>query len=170
MNWLSRLFLASDGLPRHEETLILGLQPTEIMQTLRQSTKPADERRHKNDHERYAFHGTLSEHGFDLAPTLAYPSNYVPRIRGRIEGTSLGCIITLKYRLFPSTKLFLVLVSAMLFTLVLLFTLAFPNVLYALSALLAGLGNYWITLTSFHKQTSEAHKRLLRLLEEQTQD
>lgn len=170
MNWLSRLFLTSDGLPRDEEILILGSQPEEVLQMLHQSTKADREGRHKNDHERYAFHGTISGDTFTIAPTLAYPSNYVPRIEGRIAGTSLGCVVWLNYRLFPSTQLFLVLGSAMLLSLLMLFMLAFPNVLYALTALLAGIGNYWITLTSFRKQTREAHERLLRILEEQRQE
>lgn len=166
MTSFSQLFIQTDWLPRKDETLILPLKQQELYQMLRQATKPAHEAPRKDDPVRYRFQGQLQLNQFILSRTLGHPDNYLPRIIGQVEGTSRGVIVFLRYRLFGSTLLFLYLSSLMLFFLTLIFTLLFPHTLYALSALAAGLGNYWITLTNFQRQVERSHEVLLDVLEE----
>lgn len=149
--------------PNEQETLVLPLSASEVVQRLQQVTQPsaAQEGPLRTGDSAILFNGHVKKQSFRLSQKIARPNNFLPFIIGTIEATSQGCLLFVRYRLFTMTLAFLI------FWLIVTFGfgayLAWYEQLYHYAALSAGVGvaNYAVALLNFRKQVGIS-RRLLR--------
>ncbi len=96
-------------LPVHRETIVLPFTSREVSETLWKATKPL-----KNEHfypyeadNDFFFNGHVKENTFRVSLMIRRPENFLPVISGRIEKTSVGSIIFVKYKMFFVSTAFL---------------------------------------------------------------
>lgn len=152
-------------LPYYSETLVLPYNADEIIKKLSHSVlienaELLPEERAKN----YHFVGRVEKNYFKIFRKITQPNNYLPLIFGSIEKTSSGSIIFLEYKLFQSTKYFLLFWS--LISLGMGIFLMFNQKLYFYAALsfLLGIINYYITVVNFSRNTNRDKKLLQEIL------
>jgi hypothetical protein len=112
----------------------------------------------------YKFNGFFKKDEFRIFRALQAPQNFIPLVIGKIEPTSKGCIVFLKYKLFLSTRMFLVfwLLVCVFFTFFFLFY--YPHILLAIVSFILGLLNYLIAVAGFRMHLKKTRKELHEIL------
>ncbi|MBL6449698.1 hypothetical protein JMN32_25535 [Fulvivirga sp. 29W222] len=138
-------------IPHKNETLVAPITALQALSRLSLVTQPAGlSQSHKSPD--ILFVGHIGKSSFRISRKVNYPQNYLPIIKGKIEGSSRGCIIFIKYRLFFSSILFFTFWTGMTM-LIGLFFIFFPKEYgYAIIAFSSGVANYVVTLLNFNKQ------------------
>jgi hypothetical protein len=88
--------------PAITETLVIPLDVRTVENRIREGI------------ENKKFNGVVTGRGFSLSARLARPPQFSPIVLGRIESSSRGCLIFVRYELMPATKLLLIFVSVVL--------------------------------------------------------
>ena len=88
--------------PSITETLVLPLEANEV------------EHRIGEGIENRKFIGVVARGRFSLSAYLVRPPQFQPMVRGRIESSSRGSLVFLRYELMPATKILLGFVSVLL--------------------------------------------------------
>ncbi|MTI21878.1 hypothetical protein E1176_12670 [Fulvivirga sp. RKSG066] len=114
--------------------------------------------------QRATFIGRVEQSTFRVSLKVDAPENFLPIIDGEIDETSMGCIVYLKFKLFFSSIMFLTLWSAICLLIFLFFLFIVHEKAYAITALLVGLANYFVTLFYFSKKVKESHNVLMQTL------
>lgn len=139
--------------PTHSEVLVSTFNKTEVIYRLSKVTKNVNfldyEARKAKGHR---FNGTLEEDGFNVSLFVDKGDSFLPLINGKFETTPKGCILFLKYRLFPSSVFFLAFWTILTLLLTLFFGLVAKNLWYALISFLLGLGNYLFSWAYFKRK------------------
>ncbi|MGK7391527.1 MAG: hypothetical protein ACNS60_14325 [Candidatus Cyclobacteriaceae bacterium M2_1C_046] len=146
-------------IPAKEETLVLPYSYEKVI--LRISLHLDTQ----GDQPEKTFNGWIKPTTFKIIQKVRRPDNYIPLIIGKIEPTSKGCILFIKYRLLYSTRMFLVFWSILLILLSLFFGLEHKVYLYASLALGIGILNYLIVYFNFKKKVKISHELLLKVLQ-----
>lgn len=110
------------------------------------------------------FRGVIGNKGFLIALKSAYSQNFLPEILGKIENTSNGCIVMVKYDLYKGTKI-LFWVWSIITMLSFLVFLINGKFTYALLASILFTLNYVITNVNFHMHCRKAQEELLETFE-----
>jgi hypothetical protein len=150
-------------IPRQTETVISPLQPSEINRRLDGLTASPSLRSNRTEEDKL-FQGRVHNRSFVLSRKISHPNNFIPLVNGRIESTSKGSIIFIKYSLFKSSLLFLSFAIGIAFIIGLLFILLDLPELYSITAFALGLANYLVTLLNFNRQVRMTHEALLEAL------
>ena len=149
-------------LPYFQETLVLPWSMEDTAMRLRALTRPLDKGyEYPEEMERgFLFNGWVKKNQFSISRKINHPESCLPLIIGRIEGTSAGSILFVRYRLFASSAMFLIFWSIISLLFGLFFIFAHVNYLY--SAVIFGLGilNYIIAVKNFHLQIRSSRKAL----------
>lgn len=156
-------------LPRQTETVISPLQPSEINRRLDGLTASPSLRSNRNS-KGMVFQGRVHNRNFILSRKISHPNNFIPLVNGRIESTSKGSIIFIKYTLFRSSLLFLSFAIGIAFLVGVIFILLDLPTLYTITAFALGLANYLVTLLNFNRQVRITHEALLDALNIDEQD
>ena len=82
--------------PAITETLVLPLNAVEIEDRIREGI------------ENKKFNGAIGNGSFSLSACLVRPPQFSPMVRGRIESSSRGSLIFIRYELMPATKTLLI--------------------------------------------------------------
>ncbi|MDX1629803.1 MAG: hypothetical protein R3345_13945 [Fulvivirga sp.] len=150
-------------IPYKQETIVSSYTLYEVVEVLNKITTPPV--RSKQYLEKNAvFIGTIRDNEFKISLKVDAPENFLPIITGRVEETSMGCILFLQFKLFFSSFLFLVFWSVICLAIALFFYLAVGETVYAFISLTAGVVNYVITLTAFQRKVKESHNVLMNAL------
>lgn len=149
--------------PHKNETLVAPITALQAISRLSLVTQPASLNESK-ENPGILFIGHIGQSSFRISRKVNYPQNYLPIIKGRIEGSSRGCIIFIKYRLFFSSTLFFTFWTSMTFLIGLFFTAFSKDYLYASIAFSSGIANYTVTLLNFNKQVKLSRAALDRAL------
>ena len=148
-------------LPFRSETIVLPYDAKEVRNRLIKVIKPV---KSENQSSYYLFNGIFENDQFRISKIIRQPENFLPLISGKIEATSVGCIIFLKYRMFFSTNMFLGFWSVLTFLMTLLFIIGYSNYLYATVCLGFGVANYSIAIANFNIQIRQSKKLLNKVL------
>ena len=148
-------------LPHYNETIVLPFGVSRAMRLLDLHTRSTDGNQGDNKAEIY-FNGKVEEDHFRISEMVRKPENFLPLITGRIEGTSRGCIIFVRYTLFFSTSLFLIFWSLVTSFLALYLVFYPGEYIYATISFLAGVVNYVIALVNFGRQVAKSKKTLIK--------
>ncbi len=156
-------------LPFRSETIVLAHDAREVNSRLIKVIKPLESNGEQIPPQEktssYLFNGILKEDRFTISKIIKQPENFLPLISGRIEPTSAGCIIFLKYRMFFSTNLFLGFWSVVTFLMTLLFVIGYSNYLYATVCFGFGIANYSIAIANFNAQIKQSKRLLHKVLD-----
>ena len=142
-------------LPFRSETLVLPYDASELQARLTKVIRPV-----RNKYQQK----TGENDEFTISRIIKQPENFLPLITGKIEATSVGCILFLKYRMFFSTNLFLGFWSVVTFLMTLLFVMGYNNYLYATVCFGFGVVNYSIAVANFNIQVRQSKKLLNKVL------
>lgn len=146
-------------LPYHTETLVLPYTLDELKMKLENGVLPEEEVNNSTiSFERFQFVGKLNSTFFRIFRRIREPNNYIPLITGRIEGTSTGSLLFLKFSLFKSTQFFLVFWSFISLCLGLFLLLSKHLYFYSALSFFFGIGNYIITQANFNRYLN-LHKK-----------
>lgn len=154
--------------PHHSEILVSSFSCKEVVRKIASVTKRLDYLDYREySIMGYQFNGKIDESRFRLSLVIRRADSFLPLIRGKIEPTKTGCILFLKYTLFPSSIFFLAFWS--IITLATAIVFFYENQwAYAAGCLAAGLGNFafsWFYFKSKLKQSQSIFHQMLDLQE-----
>lgn len=138
--------------PSLTETLVLPLAGDEV------------ERRVGEGIENKRFLGVIEGTRFRLSPYVIRPPQFQPMIRGRIESSSRGCLVFLRYELMPATRLLLGFVSVGLVVGTGILAIQNSNLLYLVVSLVAIITMRAVALTNIRLHRDPVRKHLLEIL------
>ena len=152
-------------IPYKSETLVLPFRAEQVVSTIRSVTQPISLTPEKGN-DQILFNGTVHPDLFRISRKIDYPQNYLPLITGKIEASSRGCIVFVKYNLFFSSFMFLSFWT--LFTLLVgcFFVIHKKEYNYAAVAFGACLANYGVTILNFNKQINMSRRVLNQVLKQ----
>ena len=155
--------------PHHSAILVSSFSCEEVVRKIAAVTKRVD----YLDYREYAvksyqFNGKIDESRFRLSLVIRRADSFLPLIRGKIEPTKTGCILFLKYTLFPSSVFFLAFWSLITLFMAIFFFFYGNQWVYAAACLTAGVGNFafsWFYFKSKLKQSQSIFHQMLDLQE-----
>ena len=148
-------------IPYFSETLVLKEDCVETIECIENNTRNKGDGLEEGSR---LFRGIVDNTGFRISLDIREHVNFLPLISGRLENTSSGCLLFLKYQMLWGSLVMVGFwsVIAILFTLFFLFVHNEP--LYGWIALIIGIGNYIITLLSFNRMVKRSRTHLLEVL------
>jgi len=144
----------------HSDTLVLSHSAREVTKFLELNTAPINRKAYSNSGPSYLFNGWVRKNKFCLSRKINRPDNFLPLIQGSIDETSLGSILFINYRLFPSTLYFLLFWSVLTCMIAVFFLVIHNMLVYGLVSLGLGVVNYLITFAKFHRETKKTRSLL----------
>jgi hypothetical protein len=149
-------------LPLYQETFVLPFDGQETSRRLKQVIRPLEKNvEYPEEVEtKFLFNGWIKGYRFRISRKIRHPENFLPLIIGRIESTSVGSILFIRYRLFFSAALFLIFWTVISLLLGLFLLILQQEYLYAAVAFSLGIGNYVIATKNFHIQIRSSRKML----------
>ncbi len=151
-NWSSLKNNTFDFTEGKQSTLIVPFSAEEVFWKLKLATKPPHERRDKNDFRNYLFNGIVYKSYFELSRTLPYANNFIPLVEGEVSETQLGSIVFLRFKMFSSTKFWLLFWTCLCALFAGVFVFWIPNVFYFTVSLLILSLNIGIALLNYNRQ------------------
>ncbi len=155
-------------LPERNITMVLPFPSQRVLQAIEQKTHPAGVTvpAGLRPDRRYWFRGNIAQDAFVLAPAQELFHSYNPIINGKIETTSSGSILFLKYQLFKNTRFFLITWTVLTLFFTLLFSFGIPRMNLALISATLLIVNYLVAFASFQKQVKLAQEKFNLLFEQ----
>ena len=150
-------------IPHKNETLVLPINALQVISRLSRLTQPANLSASGTGHK-ILFNGYVGSSSFKVSRKVNYPQNYMPIIQGKIEASSRGCIVFLKYNLFFSSLMFFSFWTIMSFIIGIFLIVYSKAYLYAAVSFTAGGLNYLITVLNFNKQVKLSREALDKAL------
>ena len=138
------------------ETLVLSHSAKEIRRLLELNTRPVAGHYANDRFSKHLFNGWVRKNKFCLSRRIKQPDNFIPLMQGKIDETSLGSIVFIRYRLFPSTFYFLIFWSVLTLMIALFFFVIHNLVIYGVISLGLGILNLAITIAKFRKETRKS--------------
>ncbi|NJM24702.1 MAG: hypothetical protein HC859_03500 [Bacteroidia bacterium] len=151
-------------LPSARQTLVVALPWEETLSRLAGATRPSARSVKETDNPEAPFTGWVKANEFSVSISLQRPNSFVPLLTGKIERTTAGCIVFMRYRLFPTTQVYLVfwtVFSISIGTGIGHFTQHYSYLLFGLGSALLILWVSWANFKIQQRKTSEALTRLL---------
>lgn len=157
--------------PATSEMFLSPLGEKEIMRRMELAVKPVKYQSFQNrsledemEEEAFLFNGKVGENGFAISQIISRPNNFLPLIKGKVEGGEKGSLVYLEFTLFPSVKYFLV------FWLFLMLMFSFASfsqdedVLTVIFPLIILIATYALILSRFKDAYRKSRKELIRLI------
>ena len=153
-------------LPHQQETFILPYSAAEAVRRLRPSIRPVEEGMQfsPGEEKHFLFNGLIKGNRFRISRRVLRPENFLPLLVGRVESTSVGSLLFVRYRLFFSTALFLGFWSVVCLLLCLFFLVFHQAWLYAAIAFGTGCVQYVVAIKSFSFQVKRSKQLLEKVL------
>ena len=149
-------------LPYFQETKVLPYSGQETAFRLKKATRPLEKGAEFPDpvEKAFLFNGWVKENRFRISRKVKHPENFLPLMSGRIESTSTGSILFVRYHLFFSSAMFLIFWTVISTLLFLFFLIFYQEYTYAGIALASGIFNFYIATKNFHLQIRASGKAL----------
>lgn len=156
--------------PATSEMFLSPLSEKEVIRRMKLAVKPVKYQSFQNRsledeiEEAFLFNGKVSESGFAISKMISRPNNFLPLIKGKIEGSDKGSLIHLEFSLFPSVKYFLIFwVFLMLMFSITSFSQG-DDVLTIIFPLIILIATYALILSRFKDAYYKSRKELIRLI------
>jgi hypothetical protein len=158
-------------IPYHSETLVSALSKKMVLSKLDKVTVEVNylDRRSQQDRSAF-FNGIIRQNGFRISKIIDRGDTFLPLLLGTIEETPRGCILFLRYRLFPGALFFLGFWSVILLATAAFYVWVTPNYLYATIAVTLTILNYLIAILLFNRQVKNSRGIFYNLLNFQIKD
>jgi len=139
--------------PNHSEVLVSPLKKKEVEMRLEKVTQDINFLDYEQRIQKgFKFNGKVEKDSFSLSLVIDRPDSFLPLILGSIEETPKGCILFLRYRLFPSSTFFLGFWTVVTLALAAFFGFASQKPVYAGISILACIGNYYFAWNYFKRK------------------
>ncbi|MDN5203968.1 hypothetical protein QQ008_21435 [Fulvivirgaceae bacterium BMA10] len=149
-------------IPIQQETLVLAITVENAVSRLKRVIESRNIS--INEEHDYLFNGWIENGEFSISRKIKAPQNFLPLVKGSIEETSSGAIIFVQYKLFQSTRFFLIFWSFITALIFLFFLIVINQYVYALLSLSLGLFNYVIAWLSFRQQIKKTRTLIHQVL------
>lgn len=114
--------------------------------------------------DRFLFTGWVKSDHFRISLKIKRPNSFLPIARGLVEPSSGGCMVLVRYELFPSTKMFLTFWCMFALLVGLYVTFQYKQWIYAASTLLFLIVILWVAWSNFKIQLTETRDTLTKVL------
>ncbi|HWA34456.1 MAG TPA: hypothetical protein VG737_10020 [Cyclobacteriaceae bacterium] len=149
-------------LPSHHETIVLPHSAETIFRKMYWAT--SDKPFMQPNEQNLKFNGWVKEEKFRISVRVHRANNYLPLVIGEIESTSSGCILFIDYKLFPTTRMLLVLWTILLVLGALIFSYQTKNIIYLAGGLAVIALIHFVVWSNFNLQLDITRKALHKLL------
>jgi hypothetical protein len=149
-------------LPSHHETIVLPYSAETVFRKMYWAT--SDKPFLQPDEQNLKFNGWVKEHRFRISQRVHRANNYLPLVIGEIESTSSGCILFIDYKLFPTTRMLLVLWTILLVLGSLIFSYQTQNIAYLAGGFAAIALIHFVVWSNFNLQLDITRKALHQLV------
>jgi hypothetical protein len=158
-------------LPYNSEILVSILSKKEVLSQLSKVTVEVNylDRMTQQD-QNFFFSGIVGQSGFRISKVVNRGDTFLPLLLGKVEETPRGCILFLRYKLFPGAFFFLSFWTVILLAASAFYILITPNYLYATAALGLTALNYFVALFFFNRQVKISREILNKHLNFQMKD
>ena len=156
--------------PARSEMFLSSLPKEEIFRRLELAVKSVDYQYYQNralgkeEGVAYLFNGKVGNAGFAISKIVERPNNFLPLIRGRVEGNEKGSLVHLQFKIFPSVTFFMAFWAILMLLLSLISFLEGENWLNITFPLLILAASYWLILSRFEAAYQKSRKELIRLI------
>ena len=150
-------------LPVRKETILLQDSPEDVLDKLRYVT---GKRKASAIQDRpVKFIGSIGDASFSITRYLSRPENFMPLIQGQIEAVSRGCLLSLRYTLQFSSRMFVIFwtITTLLFAMFLWFIQS--NWQFGMAALGVLALNILVTHVNFQRQYRRSREILMEVLD-----
>jgi hypothetical protein len=149
-------------LPAFHETIVLPRKAEEVFHLLEDATsnKPFIQ----SDEQKLFFNGWVREDKFRVSLRVHRANNYLPLVVGQLEPTSSGSILLVDYKLFPTTRLLLVLWTIILILGSIFISFQTKNILYLLGGACIIILIHAIVWSNFNLQLKPTREALHSVL------
>jgi hypothetical protein len=151
-------------LPHKTETFVVACSQREFLSSLQKATSKNIRFQNADKNHEQLFVGWIQRNKFRISLKLNRPNNFVPLVIGQCEATSSGCIIFVKFTLFPFTRMHLIFWTMFVLIMGVILFFQYKSYLLLLAATcIMGL-IHWIAWANFSLQLKHTRKRLLKVI------
>ncbi|KEO72177.1 hypothetical protein [Anditalea andensis] len=157
-------------IPQHTEVLVSSLTANEVVRRLDAVTKNVSYLQVEDFQVQKIFNGKVKEDTFHLSLSVDSGDTFLPLIHGNIDHTRAGCILFIKYTLFPGSIFFLYFWLVVTFLIGLFFLILEKNWTFALLSYGAGVGNLAFAWAHFNRKVKKSQYIFREMLSLQSTD
>lgn len=156
--------------PAKSEMFLSPHGQDEIIRRMKLAVKPVKYQSFKNrslgdiEQEAFLFNGKVGESGFAISQIVSRPNNFLPLIKGKIEGGNSGSLVHLEFSLFPSIKYFLVFWIVLMLLFSAISIAQNDDILTIIFPLIILIASYALILSRFNEAYLKSRKELMRLI------
>lgn len=156
--------------PARSEMFFSAVGEQEIMRRMKLAVKQVKFQSFENralgerQEEAFLFNGNVKESAFAISQIVNRPNNFLPLIKGKIEGSEKGSLVYLEFSLFPSVKYFLVFWILLMCLFSVISVVQEDDLLTIIFPLLILVASYAVILSRFKDAYQKGRKELLRLI------
>jgi hypothetical protein len=151
--------------PYRQETLVSPLSQQALLSRLAQVTREQaaspqakGEALPQREGQQVLFNGAIGAADFRLSQVLRKGDTFLPLLLGRVEATPRGCLLFIRYRLFPSAVFFLLFWTVVLLSFSMFYFFVAQHYAYGALCLALALGNYVAAVFFFHRQLGRSRQ------------
>jgi len=158
-------------LPFHSETLVSALTKEEVLGHLIRVTREVNflDARTQQD-PKIRFNGMIGREGFRISKAIKRGDSFLPLMTGEVESTPRGCIIFVRYSLFPTTVLFLSFWSVVLLAFAAYYFVGLQNINYGSICIGLAVLNYVLGIFFFQRQVKASRELFHELINFEMKD
>jgi hypothetical protein len=156
--------------PAKSEMFLSPFGQDEIIRRMKLAVKPVKYQSFENrslgniEEEAFLFNGKLTANKFAISQIVGRPNNFLPLIKGKIEGGDKGSLVHLEFVLFPSVKYFLVFWILLMLLFSIISFVQGDNFLTIIFPIIILLASYALILSRFKDAYRKSRKELIRLI------
>jgi len=153
----SEMFLSPYGQEEIIRRMELAVKPVKFQSFQNRSLGEIEE-------EAFLFNGKVGKNGFAISQIVNRPNNFLPLIKGKVEGSNNGSLIHLEFALFPSVKYFLFFWIALMLLFSMVSIAQGDDILTIIFPITILVASYALILSRFKDAYKKSRKELLRLI------
>ncbi|WKV13187.1 hypothetical protein [Marivirga harenae] len=153
----SEMFLSPHGQEEIIRRMRLAVKPVKFQSFQNRSLESTEE-------DAFLFNGKVSANGFAISQVVSRPNNFLPLIKGRIEGGDSGSLVNLEFGLFPSIKYFLIFWILLMLLFSTISIVQNDDILTIIFPLIILLASYALIISRFKDAYYKSRRELMRLI------
>lgn len=157
-------------IPLHTEVLVSSLSANEVVRRLNAVTKDVNYLDVEDFHPQKKFNGKVKSNKFHLSLSVDSGDTFLPLIHGNIDPTRTGCIMFLRYTLFPGSIFFLYFWLLITLLIGIFFLTIEKDLLLAIGSFGAGAGNLAFAWAHFNRKVKKSQVIFREMLSLQSKD
>jgi len=156
--------------PAKSEMFLSPLGQDEIIRRMELAVKPVKFQSFENrslgniEEDAFLFNGKVSKAGFSISQIVSRPNNFLPLIKGKVEGGDSGSLVHLEFSLFPSVKYFLFFWILLMLLFSIISFVQRDDILTIIFPIIILVASYALIISRFNDAYMRSRKELRRLI------